>query len=145
METVAAVLHHKGFGVHSVPPGTLVLSAVETMCEKHIGALLVCNADMPLGIFSERDLMTRVILARKDPLKTHVEDVMTTEVAVVGPDTPAREAMAIMTEHRCRHLPVVADGGIIGMLSIGDLVRWASQEQAFEIQLLTAYVQGEYR
>lgn len=144
METVAEVLQAKGADVHSVTPSSLVVLAVEKMCEKHIGALLVSDGRVPLGIFSERDLMRRVILARKDPMTTRVDEVMTTDVAYVEPHTPAREAMAIMTEHRCRHLPVVADGGVIGMLSIGDLVRWASREQAFEIQLLTAYVQGAY-
>jgi CBS domain-containing protein len=144
METVADILGYKGTEVHSVTPDTTVLSAVEKMCDRHVGALLVCNANIPLGIFSERDLMKRVILARRDPLVTRVADVMTTDVVCIAPDTSAREAMAIMTDRRCRHLPIVAGGKIAGMLSIGDLVRWASQEQAFEIQLLTDYVRGAY-
>lgn len=144
METVADLLGYKGTEVHSIPPDTSVLSAVERMCERHIGALLVCNVRIPLGIFSERDLMTRVILARKDPVRTRVEEVMTSDVVCVSPDTPAREAMAIMTDRRCRHLPVVSDGQVIGILSIGDLVRWMSHEQAFEVQLLTDYVRGAY-
>lgn len=144
METVADILAYKGTEVHSVTPDTTVLSAVDEMCEKHVGALLVCNAGIPLGIFSERDLMKRVILARRDPLSTRVSDVMTTDVVCVPPSTSAREAMAIMTDRRCRHLPVVVNGKIAGMLSIGDLVRWASHEQAFEIQLLTDYVRGAY-
>jgi CBS domain-containing protein len=144
METVADVLSFKGREVHSVKPETRVLSAVELMCERHIGALLVCSGRIPLGVFSERDLMRRVILAGKEPRETLVSDVMTTDVVCVEPGTPAREAMAIMTERRCRHLPVVEDGQVVGMLSIGDLVRWASQEQAFEIQLLTDYVRGAY-
>jgi len=144
METVADILTYKGTEVHSVTPDTTVLSAVDEMCEKHVGALLVCNAGIPLGIFSERDLMKRVILARRDPLTTRVSDVMTSDVVCVPPSTTAREAMAIMTDRRCRHLPVVVHGKIAGMLSIGDLVRWASQEQAFEIQLLTDYVRGAY-
>jgi len=145
METVADVLQHKGLVVHSIPPETRVVTAVEEMCEKHIGALLVCNAGVPLGIFSERDLMRRVILARKDPMTTFVEHVMTTDVVCVAPTTKAREAMAIMTNRRCRHLPVVERGHVTGLLSIGDLVRWASLEQAFEVQLLTDYVRGAYR
>jgi CBS domain-containing protein len=144
METVADVLRYKGMVVHSIAPETLVLSAVEEMCEKHIGALLVCSAGIPLGVFSERDLMRRVILAKRDPQATRVQDVMTTEVVCVEPSTPARQAMAIMTDRRCRHLPVVEDGHVIGVLSIGDLVRWMSVEQAFEIQLLTDYVRGAY-
>lgn len=144
MESVADILGYKGTTVYSVTPDTRVISAVHQMCDRHIGALLVCNAGIPLGIFSERDLMRRVILARKDPLETMVSDVMTTDVVCVAPDTPAREAMAIMTDRRCRHLPIVAGGKVVGLLSIGDLVRWASQEQAFEIQLLTDYVRGAY-
>ena len=144
MDTVADILSYKGTEVHSVTPDTIVLSAVETMCNRHVGALLVCNAGIPLGMFSERDLMKRVILARRDPAATLVADVMTDGVLCVGPSTPAREAMAIMTDRRCRHLPVVSGGEIVGMLSIGDLVRWASHEQAFEIQLLTDYVRGAY-
>lgn len=144
METVADVLRHKGTVVHCVAPETRVLAAVEEMCERHIGALLVGLGRVPLGIFSERDLMRRVILARRDPAATDVKDVMTTDVVCVGPGTPAREAMAIMTDRRCRHLPVVEDGHVIGLLSIGDLVRWMSTEQAFEIQMLTDYVRGAY-
>jgi CBS domain-containing protein len=144
METVADILGYKGTEVHSVTPDTAVLTAVERMCERHVGALMVCNAGIPLGIFSERDLMKRVILARKDPTATPVSEVMTTEVLCIGPETTAREAMAIMTDQRCRHLPVVTGGKIAGILSIGDLVRWASHEQAFEIQLLTDYVRGVY-
>ncbi len=144
METVADVLRYKGTVVHSIAPETRVLTAVEEMCERHIGALLVTQGRIPLGIFSERDLMRRVILARKDPVSTYVQDVMTTEVLCVGPSTPARQAMAIMTDRRCRHLPVVDDNEVVGMLSIGDLVRWMSTEQAFEIQILTDYVRGAY-
>lgn len=144
METVAEILEYKGTTVHSVTPAATVISAVERMCEAHVGAVLVCNAGIPLGIFSERDLMRRVILARRDPATTTVAEVMTADVVCVAPDTPAREAMAIMTDRRCRHLPVVSGGRVTGMLSIGDLVRWASQAQAFEIQLLTDYVRGAY-
>lgn len=144
METVADILAYKGTEVHSVTPDATVLSAVEEMCEKHVGALLVCSAGIPLGVFSERDLMKRVILARRDPGETRVSEVMTTGVVCVAPATTAREAMAIMTDRRCRHLPVFAGGRVAGILSIGDLVRWASQEQAFEIQLLTDYVRGAY-
>lgn len=144
MDSVADVLGYKGTVIHSITPDTRVLSAVEAMCENHIGALLVTRGLVPLGIFSERDLMRRVILARKDPAATLVQDVMTTDVVCVEPGTPAKEAMAIMTDRRCRHLPVVEGGKVIGMLSIGDLVRWMSMEQAFELQTLTDYVRGAY-
>lgn len=144
METVADILGYKGAMVHSVTPSTLVISAVERMCDEHVGALLVRSAGVVAGIFSERDLMRRVILARRDPAITPVSEVMTREVHCIAPSTHAREAMKIMTDRRCRHLPVVADGEIVGILSIGDLVRWASLEQAFELKLLTDYVRGAY-
>jgi CBS domain-containing protein len=144
METVADVLRYKGSAVHSVAPDTPVFSAVAQMCDKHIGALLICSARVPLGIFTERDLMRRVILAQRDPMTTLVQDVMTNDIACVAPSIEVRQAMAIMTDRRCRHLPVVSGSEVIGMISIGDLVRWMSHEQAFEIQLLTDYVRGAY-
>src|SRR4051812_47209564 len=131
METVADVLRYKGTVVHGIAPEARVVTAVERMCEAHIGALLVESARIPLGIFTERDLMRRVILAQRDPAKTQVVDVMSTDVVCIEPDVEVREAMALMTDRRCRHLPVVDGGAVIGMLSIGDLVRWMSSEQAF--------------
>lgn len=144
METVADVLGHKGTIVHSAAPEARVLEAVEHMCEAHVGALLVASAGVPLGIFTERDLMRRVILAQKSPTTTLVRDVMTTDVVYVDPTTTVREAMAIMTDRRCRHLPVLSGNRVVGMVSIGDLVRSLSFEQAFEIQVLTDYVRGAY-
>jgi CBS domain-containing protein len=144
METVGKILDEKGRNVHTIAPQASVLQAVELMCGRHVGALLVCVGDTPSGIISERDVMKRLILAGRDPGATKVEEVMTREVVCVNQGTKAREAMAIMTERRCRHLPVVDDGHIVGMLSIGDLVRWASHEQEFEIRMLTDYVRGVY-
>jgi signal-transduction protein with cAMP-binding, CBS, and nucleotidyltransferase domain len=144
METVGDIINEKGRAVHSIAPHETVLRAVETMCELRVGALLVCIDGAPRGIISERDIMVRVILARREPAHTKVEEVMTRDVACVQPDAKAREGMAIMTERRCRHLPVVADGRVVGLLSIGDLVRWASREHEFEIRMLTDYVRGVY-
>ncbi len=95
-------------------------------------------------MFTERDLMTRVILARRDPATTRVADVMSDEVVYVEPTTSPAEAMAVMTERRCRHLPVAAGGELVGLVSIGDLVRWASRNQEFEIRMLTEYICGKY-
>jgi signal-transduction protein with cAMP-binding, CBS, and nucleotidyltransferase domain len=143
METVGEILKDKGRTIHFTSPGATIFDAVEAMCRHHVGALLVrAGVDAPGGILSERDVMTRVILAKRDPTTTLVEEVMTRSVVCVTPQTRAREAMAVMTERRCRHLPVVLDGRVVGMLSIGDLVRWASHEQEFEIRMLTDYVQG---
>jgi signal-transduction protein with cAMP-binding, CBS, and nucleotidyltransferase domain len=145
MDRIRDILDDKGYEVHFIAPTATALEAVDRMCNHRVGALLVATADATLGIISERDVLTRVILERREPAETRVEQVMTRAVACVHLDTEAREAMAVMTERRCRHLPVVADGGVVGMVSIGDLVRWASREQEIEINMLTEYVRGGYR
>lgn len=145
MDTIRDILDEKGYEVHFIAPEATALEAVDLMCAKRIGALLVATSEATLGIISERDVMTRVILERREPEETRVERVMTRAVACVHLDTHAREAMALMTERRCRHLPVVADGAVVGMVSIGDLVRWGSREQEIEIKMLTEYVRGGYR
>jgi CBS domain-containing protein len=144
MDTVGHIIKEKGGTVHTTAPKDSVLQAVETMCGKKVGSLLVCQQGLPIGIITERDLMTDVVLARRDPAKTRVEEVMATDVVCVDPATPTAEAMAIMTERRCRHLPVVEGERIVGVISIGDLVRWASRNQEFEIRMLTDYIHGKY-
>jgi CBS domain-containing protein len=114
------------------------------MCAEKVGALLVCDAGKPVGMFTERDLMNSVILARLDPATTTVGEVMSREVVYVEPTAAAAEAMAVMTERRCRHLPVASEGQLMGLISIGDLVRWASRNQEFEIRKLTDYIHGKY-
>jgi CBS domain-containing protein len=144
MDTVAYILKEKGNQVHHTSPDSTVLQAVEAMCAARVGAMIVCEAHVPVGMFTERDLMTRVILARLDPAVTKVAEVMTRELVVVEPTTRAEEAMAIMTERRCRHLPVLEGGKIAGVLSIGDVVRWLSRNQEFVIHRLTDYIAGKY-
>jgi CBS domain-containing protein len=144
MDTIERILEDKGYQVHAVSPDATVLSAVDQMCAHRIGALLVATTDETLGIISERDVLTRVVLERRDPALTRVERVMTRAVACVHVDDHVESAMAVMTERRCRHLPVVSGARIVGMVSIGDLVRWASREKEIEIRLLTEYVQGGY-
>jgi CBS domain-containing protein len=144
MDTVAHVLHGKPSEVHVASPQTSVFHVVERMCAARIGAMLVFDGGRPVGIFSERDLMTRVILAGRDPSTTIIGDVMTRDLVYVAPATPAQEAMAVMTESRCRHLPVMDGGRLVGIVSIGDLVRWFSRDQEFEIHRLTDYIAGKY-
>lgn len=144
METIGDILGAKGGDVYAIAPDATVYEAAQEMCARRVGALLVRTPERTSGIVSERDLMTRVILARRDPQRTPVEEVMTPYVVCISPRTSVREAMAVMSEQRCRHLPVVADGRVVGMISIGDLVRAASREQDFEIRLLTDYVRGAY-
>jgi CBS domain-containing protein len=144
MEPVRNILSDKGRELFFIGSDATVLKAVELMCDKRVGALLVQDAGAPIGMFSERDVMTRVVLARRDPSSTRVGDVMTRDVVVIKPETSTTEAMALMTSRRCRHLPVVESGRVIGLVSIGDLVRAASREREFEIQLLHDYITGKY-
>lgn len=144
MDTVSAIVEEKGREVYSIRPEASVTEAVRLMSRRRVGAVLVCERGSCVGIFTERDLMNRVVLTGLDPGATAVADVMTSEVACVEPGTSAAAAMAIMTERRCRHLPVVEAGKVVGLVSIGDLVRWESRNQQFEIRMLTHFIQGKY-
>ena len=131
-------------GVLSISPGAPILDAIDKMCDARVGALLVLDEKHPVGILSERDLLTRVLLRRRDPVHTRVADVMTRDVIAIRSDATSDEAMAIMTQRRCRHLPVVENDKILGIVSIGDMVRWVSRAQAHQIQELEEYVSGKY-
>ena len=143
-DTLAAVLAHKGTMVHCVVPGATVLDAVRKMNEEHIGALLVCNGGDVLGIFTERDILCRVLDSHRDPATTTVAEVMTTDLVAVSPNTRVEEAMAVITERRCRHLPVLEDGDLVGLVSIGDLTRWVSRHQEGHIKDLVNFITGKY-
>lgn len=144
MHTLRAVLETKSKTIYATTPVTTVLEAVDEMCRARVGALLVRDGETPVGILSERDLLTRIVLARRDPATTRVADIMTSDVVCIGCDESPEHAMAVMTERRCRHLPVVFDGRVIGIVSIGDLVRWASRNQEYEIRMLDEYLAGKY-
>jgi len=145
MDTLGPILEtKKDAAVHRTAPSATVLAAVDEMCRQHVGSLLVLEEEAVVGILSERDMLTRVLLQRRDPASTKVADVMTTEVVCVELETSPNEAMRIMTERRCRHLPVLEDGKIVGVVSIGDLVRWTSRSQEFEIRMLHEFVEGRY-
>jgi signal-transduction protein with cAMP-binding, CBS, and nucleotidyltransferase domain len=146
MGTVREVIESKANGneLRSTPPGATVLDAVEQMCRAHVGALLVMDRTIPVGIVSERDVMTRGLLKHRSPEATSVAGVMTREVVCIEAEAEVEEAMAVMTHRRCRHLPVVEDGKVVGMISIGDLVRWMSHQQEYELKLLHDYVEGRY-
>lgn len=139
-----AILDFKGPAVHSIAPEVTVLEAVARMNEKGVGALLVTDGDRPVGMFTERDVLKRVVDARRDPASTKVAEVMSHELVVVHPEVTVEEAMAIMTERRCRHLPVIHGDDIVGIVSIGDLSRWMSRRQANHINDLMSYITGKY-
>jgi CBS domain-containing protein len=143
-DTLEAVLAHKGSTVYSVDPEDSVLDAVRKMNCEHVGAVLVCIEGRMVGIFTERDVLCRVLDAGRDPNATRVADVMTSEVVTVGPETDVRDAMAVITERRTRHLPVVLDGDLKGVVSIGDLTRWVSRSQEGHIQHLVNFITGKY-
>ncbi|HHQ48609.1 MAG TPA: CBS domain-containing protein [Acidobacteria bacterium] len=141
---VKAILRHKGSEVHSVAPHVTVADAARAMNEKKIGALLVVDEDRPVGMFTERDILRRVIDSGRDPSQTKVQEVMSSEIVAIHPEATVEGAMAVMTEKRCRHLPVLEDEKVVGMVSIGDLTRWVSRRQANHIKDLVAYITGAY-
>ncbi len=141
---VKALLGHKGNEVHTISPAAYVSDGVRKMNEKRIGALLVVEDDKPVGMFTERDILVRVIDSEKKPSATRIAEVMSTEVVAIHPETTVEGAMAVMTERRCRHLPVLEDEKIVGLVSIGDLIRWVSRRQASHIKDLVAYITGAY-
>lgn len=141
-KTVARLLEAKGPGVWSIRPDATVYEALEMLAEKGIGALLVIEGDELVGILSERDYARRVILRGKESRSTAVREIMTEHVHTVGKDTTTAECMEMMTNQRIRHLPVVEGGSVVGLVSIGDVVRSVIEEQRFLIQQLESYITG---
>ena len=140
MKTVAQLLKTKAAGVVSIKSDATVTDAVRLLAEKRIGAILVLDNGHLVGIVSERDLARKVALAGKSPDKMLVSDIMTRQVLVVSPTHTNEECMALMTDKRVRHLPVVEDNRVVGILSIGDLVKDIISEQQFTIDELVKYI-----
>ena len=142
MAAVAKILEEKGGGVIRIDGDATVLEAVQAMVEANVGALLVTGSDENdvQGIFTERDYLRRVAVQGLGERETPVRDVMTSPVVVITPETEVEEAMALMTDRRIRHVPVVEDETLVGMISIGDLVRKQSEQQSFQIRYLTEYI-----
>ena len=123
MKTVAHVLHGKGRDIWSIPPDASVYDALRLMADKEVGALLVLDSGRLVGIISERDYARKVILKGKSSLDTPVRDIMTAKVICVRPEQTIEECMALMTDKHVRHLPVVVGDEVVGVISIGDLVK----------------------
>ena len=140
MTSVRQLLDRKGRQVFSIAPGTPVLEAIRTMAERHVGALLVMEGEKLSGIVSERDYARKVILMGRSSADTPVRDIMTAAVITVQPETPVEKCMQIMTERRVRHLPVIESGRVVGMISIGDLVKAVMAEQQQQIEQLESYI-----
>ena len=143
MKSVKQILQDKENEVWKVTPDTTVFDALELMAEKNIGALLVLEADKLIGIFSERDYARKVILKGKASRNTHIKEIMSTKVLYVGPDQSIEECMALMTDKRIRHLPVLAGDELLGIISIGDVVKAIISEQEITIHWLEKYISGE--
>ncbi|HEX4585338.1 MAG TPA: CBS domain-containing protein [Burkholderiaceae bacterium] len=145
MATAALVLASKADRtVYSITPEASVFDALKLMAEKNLGALLVIKEGQLVGIFTERDYARKIILMARSSKETPVRDVMASPVMYVSPDRTSEECMALMTEHRLRHLPVIDGGRLIGLISIGDLVKDVISEQKFIIQQLERYIAGEH-
>jgi len=142
MHTVGQLLKVKGSEVFSVTPQDSVLHAIEAMATRHVGALLVMNQGSLIGIISERDYARKVILKKRSSHDTPVNDIMTSPAISVTPEDTVHHCMKLMTEGRFRHLPVVKGGRVVGMLSIGDLVKAVIQEQTEHIEQLERYIAG---
>lgn len=140
MATVVQLLGQKPQAIYSVTADAPVLEAIRLMAEHSVGALLVMHGGKLEGIVSERDYARKVILKGRSSSDTPVRHIMTADVISVSPDYSAQQCMQIMTDRRVRHLPVVEDGRVLGMLSIGDLVRAVLAEQAQTIEQLENYI-----
>jgi CBS domain-containing protein len=140
MTTVRQLLDRKGRAVFSVGPETPVLEAIRAMAEHHVGALLVMKGETLAGIVSERDYARKVILLGRSSSDTPVRDIMTTPVLTVSPETSVEQCMQLVTDKRVRHLPVLEAGRVIGMVSIGDLVKAVIAAQQQQIEQLESYI-----
>lgn len=142
MHSIGGILKNKGGEIWSVTPDDTMLEAITQMARRGIGALLVMDGDRLTGIVSERDYARKIILKGRRSAETRVGDVMSTDVVTVTPDQTAREGLGLMTQHFIRHLPVMERGKVIGVVSIGDLVKAVIEEQQFVIEELERYVRG---
>jgi CBS domain-containing protein len=140
MTIVRQLLDRKGRAIFSVAPGAPVLEAIRAMAEHQVGALLVMEDETLAGIVSERDYARKVILLGRSSADTPVRDIMTSAVITVQPDTTIDRCMQLMTDRHVRHLPVVDGGRVVGMVSIGDLVKAVIAEQRQQIEQLESYI-----
>ncbi|MDO8794760.1 MAG: CBS domain-containing protein [Vicinamibacterales bacterium] len=140
MRTLSQLLDAKPLRIVSIPPDASVFQALETMARYDIGALLVMEESRLVGIISERDYARKVTLFNRASRDIPVSDIMSDNVVCVTPASSVEECLSVMTEHRVRHLPVVQGGAVMGVLSIGDLVKDVIADQAFAIKQMSAYI-----
>jgi CBS domain-containing protein len=142
MVNARKLLERKGSNVFTVEAGASVIDALRIMAEKNVGALVVMDSGKLAGIFSERDYARKVVLKNKFSRETSVREIMTANPILVTPHSEVQECMRLMTDHQVRHLPVVDQGSLIGIISIGDVVKWIIEDQADSIQFLEHYIKG---
>lgn len=143
-DPVSFILCKKGTDIWSVPSDATVYTAMKMMADKDVGALLIMDGSQLVGVVSERDYARKVILQGRSSKDTLVRDIATETLITISPDCSVDEAMRIITTNRIRHLPVVAEGTVKGMISIGDLVQWISFAQDQTIEQLEHYIEGKY-
>ena len=141
--TLSTLLQSKGSALHTVPSSLTVSDAVKEMNRHKIGSVLVMNGEKLAGIFTERDVLTRVVAENLDPRTTPITKVMSGSVLTVGPEMTVQQAMDIFTEKRCRHLPVIQGGRLLGLISIGDVSRWVANAHRAEAESLRQYISGD--
>ncbi len=142
MPNAQSILHKKGADVATVDGKTAVLDAAKTMNQRRIGAVVVTDGDRVVGIFTERDILNRIVAAGKDPKTTRIEEVMTSPMACCRRDTRLTECRTVMTQKRIRHLPVVEDGKLYGIISAGDILASEVADQQATIEYLHEYLYG---
>lgn len=142
--TVETILREKGTEVLTTDPQSTVFDAIARMVDHNVGSILIMDDDEVEGIFTERDYLRQIVLEGRTSKTTRVEEVMTTDVVWVDPSYTADECMALMTEHKCRHLPVLQDGDLTGIVSIGDCVKQVSRTARSRVEELEKYISGRY-
>jgi CBS domain-containing protein len=140
--TIGTILHHKGAQVWTIPPGATVFEAIQLLAQKNIGALPVVEGNKVIGIFSERDYTRKVALAGKTSQKTLVREILSTDVITASSQNTIEDCMRLMTEKRVRHLPILEDEKLAGLISIGDLVNWIISAQSAAIDQMESYLSG---
>jgi CBS domain-containing protein len=140
MQTVNQLLQRKGHEIEAIESTASVFEALKLMADKEIGSLIVTQDNKTVGLFSERDYARNVILKGRSSKETQIKEIMSSHVIVVSPEQSTDECMAIMTEKRVRHLPVMKGDQLVGIISIGDLVKAIIEEQQFMIEQLVSYI-----
>jgi CBS domain-containing protein len=142
MKTARDLLREKGTQVYATSPEASVYDALQQMAEKNIGALIVFEGERLVGLISERDYARKIVLKNKFSRETAVTEIMSRDVVTVAPDKNLEECMEVITEHRVRHLPVVEDDRVLGIISIGDVVKGIIDHKEFVIEQLEYYIKG---